>query len=73
MHKNDETIDPGISGTKLSKSESNETEERNKSYNKVLDAQIGYIWAVQAKVNNPNDFLVSWKKKSAWHEKEFGW
>lgn len=66
--------DPGTGGKKLSKSDSEaQLEARNKSYNKVLERQAGYIWAVQAKVDNPDDFLRSWKNKSEWHEKEFGW
>ena len=65
--------DPGIGGPKLSKSGPSNLDERNKSYNKVLETQINYIWALQSKVDNPQDFYRSWKNKSAWHEKEFGW
>lgn len=66
--------DPGVQGTKLSKSGSNGLEERNKSYEKVLDLQILYIRARQEGMfDEIPDALVRWKKKSEWHEKEFGW
>jgi len=66
--------DPGTQGKKLSKSDSEvQHDARNKSYNKVLDTQAAYIWAAQSKADNVEDFLRSWKKKSEWHEKEFGW
>lgn len=71
---NREETDPGSTGAKLSKSNTEErTEQRNKSYDKVLDRQIAYVWAVQFGVDNPDDFLRSWKSKAEWHEKEFGW
>lgn len=65
--------DPGVSGKKLSKSDDNATEERNKSYSKVLDAQINWIKAHQTNDPETEDLKVRWEKKLAWHEKEFGW
>lgn len=66
-------VDPGISGKKLSKSDTNATEERNKSYSKVLDAQINWIRAHQSGSDEAPDLKVRWEKKLAWHEQEYGW
>lgn len=68
-----DTIDPGISGKKLSKSGDNGLEARNKSYEKVLNAQINYIRATQSGNPDSDELKVRWLKKSQWHEKEFGW
>jgi len=66
--------DPGVQGTKLSKSGDNGLEERNKSYEKVLDAQILWIRARQeGKFDEIPNALIRWQKKSEWHEKTFGW
>lgn len=62
--------DPGIQGQKLSKSGDNGVEERNKSYNKVLDAQINWI---RASEDEADELLIRWKKKSEWHEATYGW
>lgn len=68
------TTDPGVQGKKLSKSGDNSLEERNKSYNKVLDAQIAYIRAVnEGKFDDIPNALERWEKKSEWHEKTYGW
>jgi hypothetical protein len=65
---------------KLSKSDSGEKlEARNKSYEKVLDAQIAWIRAAQSIDVIPvtelteAQLLGRYRKKSEWHEKEFGW
>lgn len=67
--------DPGTGGDKLSKSDSGAAlEARNKSYNKVLDAQIA--WMNERKggcLDMAEDLRIRWRKKSEWHEKEFGW
>lgn len=66
--------DPGSSGKKLSKSDDDTLERRNKSYEKVLDLQILYIHRVQSgHFDEIANALYRWKSKSAWHEKEFGW
>lgn len=65
--------DPGSTGKKLSKSGDNGLEERNKSYNKVLDAQINWIRARNENQPDSDDLLERWQKKSEWHEKTFGW
>lgn len=66
--------DPGVQGTKLSKSGDNSLEERNKSYNKVLDAQNAYLKIRgQGKFDGETEALSRWKAKSAWHEKTYGW
>lgn len=66
--------DPGVQGTKLSKSADDTLERRNKSYNKVLDAQNAYLKIRgQGKFDGETEALARWKAKSAWHEKEFGW
>ncbi len=63
--------DPGVSGKKLSKSDSEVTlEARNKSFNKVLDAQIAYL---RAEGDEFYELRERWLKKSEWHEKEYGW
>lgn len=67
--------DPGVSGKKLSKSGGSEEalEARNKSYGKVLDAQIAWLKIRgQGKFDGETEALNRWKSKSAWHEKEFG-
>lgn len=66
--------DPGVSGKKLSKSDDDTLERRNKSYEKVLDLQILYIRRVQSgQFDEIPNALHRWKSKSEWHEKEFGW
>lgn len=67
--------DPGVQGKKLSKSDGeSQLEARNKSYNKVLDAQIAYLKIRgQGKFDGETEALSRWRAKSAWHEKEFGW
>mgnify|MGYP000973260472 CR=1 FL=1 len=65
--------DPGVSGKKLSKSGDNGLELRNKSYLKVLDLQIAYIRSKQSGSPDEADHLVRWRKKSEWHESEFGY
>lgn len=66
--------DPGIKGKKLSKSDDDTLERRNKSYEKVLDLQIDYIRKVQhGRFDGIPTALHKWKSKSEWHEKEFGW
>jgi hypothetical protein len=65
--------DPGVQGTKLSKSGDNQIEARNKSYLKVLDAQNNYIRAQKSGAENEEELYTRWKSKSAWHEKEYGW
>lgn len=67
--------DPGTGGKKLSKSDSEERlDARNKSFNKVLDAQIAYIKIRgQGKFDGETEALSRWRNKSQWHEKEFGW
>jgi hypothetical protein len=66
--------DPGVSGTKLSKSGDNGLVERNKSYEKVLDAQNAYLRIRgQGKFDGETEALSRWRAKSAWHEKTFGW
>jgi hypothetical protein len=74
--------DPGVTGKKLSKSNDDTLERRNKSYEKVLDAQIAWIRASQSwtpdstcvdGVWEVETLHTKWKKKSEWHEKEFGW
>lgn len=68
------TTDPGSTGKKLSKSNDDTLERRNKSYEKVLDAQIAWIKIQgQGKFDGETEALSRWKSKSAWHEKEFGW
>lgn len=62
---------PGTGGPKLSKSGSDEQREaRNKSFNKVLDAQFAYFSATGEEAE---ELRTRWLKKSEWHEKEFGW
>lgn len=66
--------DPGVQGTKLSKSGDNSLEERNKSYNKVLDLEATYIRRVQAgQFDEIPNALFRWKQKAEWHEKTYGW
>jgi hypothetical protein len=67
--------DPGVSGTKLSKSGGEDVKliERNKSYLKVLGAQNAYIVAQKTRSENAEELRVKWHSKSEWHEKEFGW
>lgn len=66
--------DPGTGGPKLSKSGDNRLEERNKSYNKVLDAQIAWMYERRRGcLDMADELFIRWKKKSEWHEKEFGW
>jgi hypothetical protein len=66
--------DPGVGGKKLSKSNDDTLERRNKSYEKVLDLQIRYIQAMQQGLfDDQANRLARWKAKSEWHEKEFGW
>lgn len=66
--------DPGVQGAKLSKSSDDTLERRNKSYNKVLDAQNAYLNIKgKGKFDGETEALSRWKAKSAWHEKEFGW
>lgn len=68
--------DPGVGGPKLSKSGGSEeaVAARNKSYNKVLDAQIAWMYERRRGCLDMADELrVRWLKKSQWHEKEFGW
>ena len=66
--------DPGSTGKKLSKSNDDTLERRNKSYNKVLDAQIEWIrLRGEGKFDAETAAYDKWKAKSAWHEKEFGW
>lgn len=65
--------DPGVQGAKLSKSGDNKLEDRNKSYNKVMDAQVNWIRAIINKQPDAADLHIRWQKKSEWHEKEFGW
>lgn len=67
--------DPGTSGKKLSKSDSEaQLEARNKSYNKMLDLQSAYIRArSEGKFDEIPNALFRWKNKAEWHEKEFGW
>lgn len=63
-----------MSGKKLSKSDDDSLERRNKSYEKVLDLQISYIKARQEGLfDSIEDRRIRWKAKSEWHEKEFGW
>lgn len=63
------------SGKKLSKSGNDDTlERRNKSYEKVLDAQIAWIKIQgQGKFDGETEAYNRWKGRAAWHEKEFGW
>lgn len=69
-----ESKDPGIKGKKLSKSDDDTLERRNKSYEKVLDLQIAFIRARQDGLFDAIDERRDrWKAKSQWHEKEFGW
>ena len=66
--------DPGTQGQKLSKSGNNSLEERNKSYNKVLDAYAA--WHRERRFGYADiaeELHIRWKKKYEWHEKEFGW
>lgn len=65
-------VDPGVSGKKLSKTDDGNLALRNKSYGKVLDAQINWIRAHQAVSPDALELKVRWQKKSEWHEKEFG-
>jgi hypothetical protein len=66
--------DPGVQGTKLSKSGDNKLEDRNKSYNKVLDAQNAYLRIRgQGKFDGETEALSRWRAKATWHEKEHGW
>lgn len=67
--------DPGTGGPKLSKSDSGAVlEARNKSYEKVLNAFIAWHYERRRGCADMADELyVRWKKKSEWHEKEFGW
>jgi hypothetical protein len=63
-----------VQGKKLSKSNDDTLERRNKSYEKVLDLQIKYIRARQmGHFDEIPNALFRWKSKSEWHEKEFGW
>lgn len=65
--------DPGVIGKKLSKSDNLGLELRNKSFNKVQDAQINYIRAHQAGSSDAPELHERWMKKVEWHEKEFGY
>jgi len=66
--------DPGVGGPKMSKSGGNGAEERNKSYEKVLDLQATYIRRVQSgQFDEIPNALFRWKQKSAWHERTYGW
>jgi hypothetical protein len=66
--------DPGSKGKKLSKSDDDTLERRNKSFEKVLDLQIKYIRAFQEGLfDEVENAKARWKAKSQWHEKEFGW
>lgn len=66
--------DPGTGGKKLSKSDSEvRLEERNKSYNKILDAEINWIRAEREGLSDAEELRLRWQKKAEWHEKEFGW
>lgn len=68
--------DPGVQGKKLSKSGGDDAKliARNKSYNKVLDAQATYIRTrEEGKFDEIPNALFRWKSKSEWHEKEHGW
>lgn len=70
----EQETDPGIGGPKLSKSGSSNLEERNKSYNKVMDAEIA--WHRERKygcLDLADELRVRWKKKAEWHEKMYGW
>jgi hypothetical protein len=60
---------------KLSKSSDDTFERRNKSYSKVLDAQIEWIRLHGQDTDSAETAAAydKWKAKSAWHEKEFGW
>lgn len=67
--------DPGTGGKKLSKSDSEaQLEARNKSYGKVIDAQI--VWMYEKRggcADMAAELRIRWLKKSEWHEKTFGW
>lgn len=65
--------DPGSTGKKLSKSNDDTLERRNKSYVKVQDAMIAWVRARQAEEPEAEELRERWQKKSEWHEKEFGW
>lgn len=66
--------DPGVAGAKLSKSGDNGLEERNKSYNKVLDAQIAWMYERRRGcADMAAEMRVRWLKKSEWHGKTYGW
>jgi hypothetical protein len=65
--------DPGIQGAKLSKSGDNGLEDRNKSYEKVLDAEIAWIRAEQAGLSDAEELRIKWHKKAEWHERTYGW
>ena len=66
--------DPGSTGKKLSKSGDNALEERNKSYNKVLDLQIAWIRIRgEGKFDGEAEAYSRWRAKSEWHEKTYGW
>lgn len=66
--------DPGTGGDKLSKSDSGAALlARNKSYDKVLTAEINYIRSVLTGEGDYDDLYERWIKKAEWHEKEFGW
>lgn len=68
--------DPGTGGPKLSKSgdATDKLYQRNKSYNKVLDAQIAWMYERRRGcVDMADELRVRWIKKSEWHEKTYGW
>jgi hypothetical protein len=65
--------DPGITGKKLSKSDDDKLEKRNKSYEKVMNLQIDWIRAHQAGSPDADTLRDKWLAKSQWHEKEHGW
>jgi hypothetical protein len=64
-----------VSGEKLSKSDSGEAlAARNKSYEKVLDAQNAYLRIRgRGRFDGETEALSRWRAKSAWHEKTYGW
>lgn len=63
--------DPGTGGKKLSKSDGEaQLEARNKSFNKILDAQFAYL---SAHGEEAEELRIRWQKKAEWHEKEYGW
>lgn len=65
--------DPGIGGPKLSKSNDNTLEERNKSYEKMLDAEIAWIRSEVAGLSDAEELRLRWEKKCEYHERTYGW